>query len=312
MKKKIFIIILIFIISLIILFAVGPRAKINDKINKISLPEDLDKYLKDSESKNTNLKENVEKKIIWLNKDKRKTPRSIVFIHGFSATRQEIAPVCEIVAKKLGCNLFYTRLTAHGEKDGEAFATVTTNDWFNDAYEAVEIAKRIGDKVIIITCSTGAPLTVWLMQREPKIESVALISANFKPREKESDILLLPWGNLICKILVGKYNSWVPKNELHGQYWTYKYRSESLLPMMALTKYSRKIDYSSFKIPALFVYSEKDEVVDISWIKKVYEKYGGKKKLVDLPGAPGHDIAGYINSPETTDILAETIIDFVK
>ncbi|MDD4273595.1 MAG: hypothetical protein PHG14_07705 [Desulfobacter postgatei] len=37
-----------------------------------------------------------------------------VYIHGFSATRKETAPLSDLVAKTLNANLFYTRLSGHG------------------------------------------------------------------------------------------------------------------------------------------------------------------------------------------------------
>jgi hypothetical protein len=38
----------------------------------------------------------------------------VVALHGFSATRQETAPLAEIVASRLGANLFEARLAGHG------------------------------------------------------------------------------------------------------------------------------------------------------------------------------------------------------
>ena len=100
-----------------------------------------------------NLTPNTDKKIFWYNKNRSKTEYSIVYIHGFSATRQEIVPVCDIVADNIKANIFYTRLTAHGQGP-EKFAKVTVNDWLNDTHEAIEIGRRIGNEVILISCLT--------------------------------------------------------------------------------------------------------------------------------------------------------------
>ena len=83
--------------------------------------DSIEKNIASSEAKVSNLRPNIEKKILWADKINQKTPKSIVFIHGFSATRVELSPVIENVAKALGANVFFTRLTGHGQ-DGEALS----------------------------------------------------------------------------------------------------------------------------------------------------------------------------------------------
>ena len=58
----------------------------------------------------------------------------------------------------LGANAFLPRLAAHGRATSAEFATVTPQDWLNDAREALAIGRRIGDRVILIGTSTGALL----------------------------------------------------------------------------------------------------------------------------------------------------------
>ena len=64
----------------------------------------------------------LQKEIVWANPaTKTKTPLAIVYIHGFSASKGEVRPLPDKVASALGANLFFTRLTGHGE-DGAAMA----------------------------------------------------------------------------------------------------------------------------------------------------------------------------------------------
>ena len=58
----------------------------------------------------------TEKRILWYGEPATVTPFSVVYLHGFSATRQEVAPAAEHVAAAIGANLFETRLTAHGRQ----------------------------------------------------------------------------------------------------------------------------------------------------------------------------------------------------
>ena len=77
----------------------------------------VEKQIEIDEAAVPNLRQNIGKKILWAGKSSQKTSLSIVFIHGFSATRVELSPVIEEVAKSLGANVFFTRLTGHGQEN---------------------------------------------------------------------------------------------------------------------------------------------------------------------------------------------------
>ena len=47
----------------------------------------IEKYIALSEAKIHKLRPDIEKKILWAHEAGHKTPLSLVFIHGFSATR---------------------------------------------------------------------------------------------------------------------------------------------------------------------------------------------------------------------------------
>ena len=117
----------------------------------------VEKQIKSDEDEAHKLRQNIGKKILWAGKSSQKTSLSIVFIHGFSATRVELSPVIEEVAKSLGANVFFTRLTGHGQ-DGIALSDATFSDWITDTNEAIRIGEVIGDEVILIGSSTGCSL----------------------------------------------------------------------------------------------------------------------------------------------------------
>jgi hypothetical protein len=85
---------------------------------------ELDAWLAQSESQFTGIKPGTAKGIVWANDTHQKTPWAVVYLHGFSASRLETAPVADHVAKQLGANLFYTRLSGHG-LPGKAMGQVT-------------------------------------------------------------------------------------------------------------------------------------------------------------------------------------------
>jgi len=174
---------------------VGPRVPFDDTIRPAQLPDHLDGYLAESEGRFSDLTPDTEKMILWANEAHEATALSIVYLHGFSAIRQETAPLCEHLARRIGASVFQTRLTGHG-RPGTALGDATANDWLNDAHEAFEIGCRIGRKVILLGVSTGGTLAVWLdLQADRKrIEALVLVSPNFRLKDKRAEMVTGPWG----------------------------------------------------------------------------------------------------------------------
>jgi hypothetical protein len=78
---------------------------------------------------------------------------AIVYVHGFSASKAEVRPLPDRVAAALHANLFFTRLTGHGQ-DGTAMAKGSINAWVNNHAEAIAIDRAIGERVVVIGTST--------------------------------------------------------------------------------------------------------------------------------------------------------------
>ncbi len=68
----------------------GPRVRVKETYGPPILPADFDAYLAGAESQLSDITPNTEKKIIWAGVPGAKTPLSIVYLHGFTATRQEL------------------------------------------------------------------------------------------------------------------------------------------------------------------------------------------------------------------------------
>ena len=272
----------------------------------------LDRWLAERESRSPDLIPGTEKVIIWNDKADEKTPLALVYIHGFSATRREIAPTLDIVADQLGANLFYTRLTGHG-RGAEAMADATIEKWKTDVAEALEIGKRLGDRVIVAATSTGAPLAAWLATEYSEISAVVLISANFQPANKMTNIILWPGGRIITRIAVGKRYSFEPQNADHARYWTTSYPPKALLPMMQACRLGIRSPLEHINAPVLFLYTEDDDVVDLEALKKAYERVGSEKKqLIQVREATDHVMAGDIISPQATGIVVSHIVSFIQ
>ncbi len=55
-----------------------------------------------------------------------------------------------------------------GFKNKEAFLDVTPKDWIDAAKEALAIGHLLGDKVGLMSCSTGSTLSVYLAAENPE------------------------------------------------------------------------------------------------------------------------------------------------
>ncbi|MEI5679777.1 MULTISPECIES: alpha/beta hydrolase [unclassified Mesorhizobium] len=320
MGRRIMIGFICLLVVLAVLFALGPHVPVDTRItfDPSAVGDDPELYLENTEDKIAGIRDGLEKEIIWADPMiHAKTPISIVYIHGFSASKGELRPLADEVADGFDANLFYTRLKGHGQ-DGAAMATATVNDWINDYAEALAIGRAIGDKVVVIATSTGASLAVQAATQASASEGVAamaLISPNFGVRASGSEVLTLPWGGQIAELIAGKTRSFEPRNAMQEKLWTTSYPTRALLPMAALTNLAREAPVEQIKIPALFIFSDSDRITRQDLTREIAARWGAPNELVpidDTGDQDNHVIAGDALSPVTTNFLAERIVVWIR
>ncbi|NCV62482.1 MAG: alpha/beta hydrolase [Betaproteobacteria bacterium] len=278
---------------------------------------DLDPWLQTSESKFEGLRPGTAKGVVWASADKQQTPWSVVYIHGFSATRLETAPLADQVAKALGANLFYTRLSGHG-LPGQAMGEASAQDWMADTLEAVRIGKTLGRKVLVISCSTGSTLSTWLgtTPQAADVSAFVFISPNFGLKNKMSELINGHWGQQIATAISGdtiRYEQTDPREVVA---WTGSYPTKALFPMMALVKKVRDSDLSAFQKPVLVLYSAADQTVDPEEIKATFARLGSQQKSIDAvtysQSKGQHVLAGDIRDPQSVAPMAESIVNWTN
>lgn len=301
-------------------FLLGPRVAVDTTVrfDPATLGDDPAAYLAASEAAVPGIREGLEKEIVWADAStRRKTRLSIVYVHGFSASKGELRPLPDRVAAALGANLFYTRLAGHG-RDGPAMAEASVNAWVNDMAEALAVGSAIGDHVIVMGTSTGGSLATWAATQPDLMRGVAgivLVSPNYGVQAGGSWILTMPWGGLVARMILGPERGFEPINEMHRKYWTTRYPTDALLPMAAMVKLAWNASVGKAKVPALFVYSPGDRVVRPDLTADVAERWGAPHAtlLVEEAGDPAHHvIAGDALSPDNTEMLARRIVDWIK
>jgi len=308
----------IFLLVLIIIYFLGPQPSTPKYNNELpNIPADamqLEKYIANNEAKHK-LKPDNEARILWYNDSaKEKTEYAVVYLHGFSASQEEGAPVHYEFAKKFGCNLYLARLAEHGVDTTEPLANYTAEKSWRSAVEAYAIGKQLGRKIILMSTSTGSTLALKLCAEFPDIAANIMMSPNIAINDPNAWMANNHWGLQIAQIIVGKHKIIDDTSALYKQYWNQRYSTNSLVQLEELLESTMK--ESTFKKvtqPALLLYYFKDKdhqdpVVKVSAMKRMFVQIAtpdSLKRQVDIPDAEDHVLASPIKSKDVQTVKNE-------
>ena len=268
----------------------------------------------DSEMKVPNLRPEVQKQIVWANRVGEQSKISIVYVHGFSATSQELRPFPDEIASALNANLFFTRLTGHGQ-DSAAMGKASLEDWNADIDEALDFGRALGENVVVIACSTGAPLVLSsLAKKSCNLAACIFVSPNFGLANRfQNWFLKLPkvrsWGPFV----MGRHRSFESRSSDHKKYWTQSYGIEAIFTMMEAVQEMTKLQISAFNFPLAILYCPNDQVVSPQKIRSIFRRWGGSKDALSMDKGDdpsGHLLIGDIMNPKQTKIATRFALDF--
>lgn len=259
-------------------------------------------------------------RIIWAGEEGAASDIVVLYLHGFSATSEEIRPVPDRVAAALGANLIFARLPGHG-RSGDAMAVPRAGDWRDDTDSMLRLARGIGDRVVIIGTSTGATLASFAagdpdLGRD--VAAVVLISPNYQLAHAAGRALETPFARLWVPLVAGHERRFDPINADHGTYWTTSYPTTATVTLGTLLRTTRARDYSGVTIPALFLFADTDQVISAPAVRDFAAGWGGATTLIPVAvpvegGDPfNHVIAGDILSPALTDRVTGDITDWLR
>ena len=317
MRRLIAVAAILAIIALIA-FLLTPARLVNSASMPV-LPDDLDEYLAASEAAAATqfaLIPNTEKRIRWRTPGQQ-TEWAVIYLHGFSATRQEISPTNELIADALGANLFETRLTGHGRAEG-VMREMRAEDWLDDAAEALAIGSRIGKRTILIGTSTGATLAL-AMAGHPamrNVEAIIVISPNFGPDDPAAKWTTRTGGPLLVRLMLGDTRTWEPRNEQQALYWSTSYPSAAIVEVMRLIDLANNVLSAPLDHSLLVLMSPNDGVVSPHLIREALTRIEAPRlelrQYNEVGDLMNHVLAGDILSPENTAAVVTTIVEFVQ
>lgn len=294
-------------------------AKIPDR------PTDLEEYIAKRES-TADLKPGTEACIRWHNPEKpSQTHTALVYLHGFRASHPEGNPVHKRVAQACGCNLYLSRMQEHGIRSKYPLLNLTEQKLIESARFALEIGKKIGNRVVLMGTSTGGSLALFLAaQPELKKEIAALIL--YSPLIQFYRII----NQLVIHTPIRKLMNVIPGRQYliktahttkaQDRIWNKQYALGGALALGSFVRHNMKEAlFSSVSYPAFVGYyyknkQQQDKVVSVQALKKMGRQLQSQTKnvhVVNFPNAQNHVICNPLVAQSTGEVTAKTI-QFLK
>jgi esterase/lipase len=319
------------ILAVLLVYSVGPRpAKPDFTIHETNLNSsltDIERNLNQEEKTVKGIKPDNNARIIWADSSKKeKTKIVFLYLHGFSASQAEGDPVHKDLAKKYNANLYLSRLAGHGIDRGDStMIDLTAGAYEASAENALAIAEKLGDQVVVIGTSAGGALTLFLASRHPQIKAIVLYSPCVKLYDGTAMILDKPWGLQIARMVTGgPIKKFEAESQDQAKYWQLNYRIEALVALENLVNNTMKPEvFSKIKCPVFLGYyykneKEQDHTVSVPAMLKMFDELGTPAELKikkAFPEAGAHVIASYIRSKDWQNVEIETgkfLSDIVK
>lgn len=275
----------------------------------------LEDWLAAREARVPALRPGCEKRVAWAEGPRRR-PWAVVYVHGFSASRREASPWPERVAEALGANFYGARLTGHGQ-DGPAMDRATLAEWRADIGEAFAIGRALGERVLVLSCSTGSTLVTLALAAGEEAAGAVMLSPNYGLKVRRLQAALdAPFAWVWMPMLVRGPQGPPAANGESG-IWTTGYGARAYTPMAQSVRAARRADLGAIRTPALFAYSEADQVVDPGCTAQVMRRWGGPTARLALTPGPGDDpmahvMAGDALSPGQTAGAVQATVDWAR
>jgi pimeloyl-ACP methyl ester carboxylesterase len=313
----------ILLASLVLIYILGPKPSkplLNNDLPAVSANIEMaETYVLKNDSGLT-LKPDNQSRIIWANDSvKEKTPYVLLYLHGFSASWYEGFPANVEFAKHFGMNAYFPRLASHGIVTDDALIDMTPDRLWESAKQALVVARILGEKVIVMSTSTGGTLGLKLAAEFPEmIDCLILYSPNIKINNGAAFMLSKPWGLQIGRKVTGGLHRVTNENfdSKDCQYWDCKYRMEAVVYLQQLVEATMKKEtYERVKTPVFLAYyykdeTHQDETVRVDAMLEMFDQLGtaeNERVKMAFPEAGNHVIGCELTSKSYHEVLAETI-----
>lgn len=302
------------------IYRIGPTMDHEKTDAKLPLAQydvkSVESFIQDREAK-FNIKPDNEARIIWADTVGQKTEHVLLYIHGFSASWYEGVPVNVDFVKTMGCNAYFARLAEHGLVDDNPMLHMTPKKLYDSAKEALVIAKTLGQKVSIMSTSTGGTLSLMLAAQFPDlVDGLILYSPNIEIKQKAAQMLPMPWGLPLAKLMEGEMRH-LEGSPKEAEYWYLDYRIEATVYLQQLVNEGmNEYTYSKVKCPVFLGYyyldeDHQDQTVSVDAMHVMFDQLGSDKKVkMAFPDAGRHTIA--FEEAGNPDKVTEETVKFAR
>ena len=266
----------------------------------------------------------------------KRAPVVVVYLHGWGASPPELAPVDTDIAEALGATLLRFRLSAHGlrptERGAAAMVEGTSHATLRrDAAAAYALARLLGERVVLVGCSTGGSLAMWLSAQPwvgPELAALVLISPGFRlaklpPAASTFSWLLLALPRALATKLIelangGKLkrhgNSFAGERDVaHARVWTRVYPIGAVLhPIGVYVVNAATLRPAGVRVPVLAWANPRDSAVAFdATAAAVGAMPRGQLEVIDDSDGV-HVICGDIGSPHTSARVSRRSAAFLR
>lgn len=315
--RKVNIIVLIFSL-VVLLYWLGPAPQFAPPNGPLPAvpgnPDSLERYIAQTES-NPGIKPDNQARIVWFDSTRTKTPFSIVYLHGFRASQKEGDPVHRRIARRFGCNLYLNRLPEHGIDTTDALVNFTSDKIWANVKESLAIGKVIGEKVIIISTSTGGTAAIYLASQYPDdLSALVNMSPNIEINNPSAFLLNNHWGVQLARLSTGSNYVDFEEDSITAQYWTPTIRMESLAHLEEFVEETMTAEtFTRVNIPSLTLYyykndSEQDPVLRVEAMLRMHQDLAtpdSLKSAVAVPTSGAHCMGSELTSRDVNGVIEQ-------
>jgi esterase/lipase len=307
-------------VILALAYFLGPKVekpKLGSKLTEITMGlAELENDISKKEAAIQTIKPDNETQIIWYDSIPEKTEYVFVYLHGWSASQEEGAPLHEELGKRYGANVYLPRLAGHGLQEDEAMLNLTATEYYNSAKEAFSVAKQLGNKVILMGTSTGGTLALYLASQYDEIAGLLLYSPNIELFDATAKLLSGPWGVELAKTITGNDYHEFEADAIKKKYWTTKYRLEALAHLQVFIDETMLPEvFAKVTQPTFLGYyykneEEQDNTVSVPAMLEMYDQLGiaaDLKRKVAFPDVADHVMTSHLTSKDFESVKKESI-----
>ena len=282
---------------------------------------DLERYILTKENA-LPLREDNAARIVWADSSRRRTEYAFVYLHGFAGSYRDGYPWNAQLAETFGANLYQARYAGHGMTPPHNQVAFSPDAAWTDAQEALAIGERLGEKVILLSTSTGGALATLLAARYPeRVHALINIGPNFQDDIPGTWMLNTNWGYELAHLVsAGDWREVSHEDPRADQYWDTMYVAEALVELQVLVDaVTRPENLRQVRCPVLTMYyhrdaQHEDERVEIDVYPKIHGQFATPMEQVwlrPLPTPETHFCGSDIMSKDVA-ITRETAVRFCR